>query len=277
MGRPLAGGIARLNLLSVRANNRMHGAMTETRFHTLPDGRRIAHRMTPGKGPLLVFLPGYMSDMAGAKACTVFDWAVEHGRACLLLDYSGCGASSGDFADGTLSRWREEVLALVAVHCPEDEGRPVVFIGSSMGGWLMLLCALAVPKEQLAGLIGIAPAPDFTAWGYSDEQQAELLAGEAVLEENAYGPQPTPTFPGFWADGQANLLLDSEIAILCPVRLLHGQADPDVPWEVSLRLAASLRSADVQVALIKDGDHRLSRDADIALLLRAVAELAGAD
>ena len=248
-------------------------AMLETRFHTLSDGRRIAYRFTPGKGPALVFLSGYMSDMAGGKACAVFDWALEHGHACLLLDYSGCGMSSGEFAEGTLSRWREEVLALVTVHCPG----PVVLIGSSMGGWLMLLCALALPPERVTGLIGIAPAPDFTAWGYSDEQQAELLAGELVLEENAYGPQPTPTFPTFWADGQANLLLDSEIALHCPVRLLHGQADPDVPWEISLRLAKALRSADVQVALIKDGDHRLSRDADIALLLRAVAELAGAD
>ena len=247
--------------------------MLETRFHTLPDGRRIAHRFTPGDGPALVFLPGYMSDMAGSKACAVLDLAVERGQACLLLDYSGCGMSSGEFAEGTLSRWREEVLALVNAHC----SGPVVLIGSSMGGWLMLLCALALPPERVTGLIGIAPAPDFTAWGYSDEQQTELLAGELVLEENAYGPQPTPTFPGFWADGQANLLLDSAIAIDCPARLLHGQADPDVPWEVSLRLAKALRSADVQVTLIKDGDHRLSRDADIALLLRAVAELAGAD
>jgi pimeloyl-ACP methyl ester carboxylesterase len=247
--------------------------MTEPRFQTLPDGRRIAHRFTPGSGPALVFLPGYMSDMAGSKAQAVFDWAEGQGRACLLIDYSGCGESSGDFADGTLSRWREEVLALVEVHCPGE----VVFIGSSMGGWLMLLCALALPAERRAGLVGIAPAPDFSAWGYSDEQQAELLAGELVLEENAYGPQPTPTYPGFWADGQANLLLDSAIGIDCPVRLIHGQADADVPWEVSLRLAKALRSADVQVVLIKDGDHRLSRDTDIALLLRTLAALLGAD
>lgn len=242
--------------------------MTEPRFHALPGGIRIAFRHTAGTGPTLVFLPGYMSDMAGGKATAVFDWAAAQGRACLLLDYSGCGQSDGDFAAGTLSRWRDEVLALIAA---EMDG-PVVLIGSSMGGWLMLLVGLAL-GERLAGLVGIAAAPDFTAWGFSDEQQSELLAGETVLEENAYGPQPTPTFPGFWADGQANLLLDTEIALACPVRLLHGQRDPDVPWELSLRLAEQLHSDDVQVTLIKDGDHRLSRDGDIALLLRVIAEL----
>jgi pimeloyl-ACP methyl ester carboxylesterase len=246
--------------------------MTATRHHTFPDGRRIAFRRSNGTegngGPALVFLPGYMSDMAGSKASAVFDWAIANQRACLLLDYSGCGQSSGDFADGTLTRWRDEVLALIAAHCPG----PVVLIGSSMGGWLMLLIALALP-DRFAALVGIAAAPDFTAWGYSDEQQAELLAGETVFEENAYGPQPTPTFPGFWADGQANLLLTGEIAINCSVRLLHGQADPDVPYEVSLRLAQALHSADVQVVLVKDGDHRLSRDADIALLLRTISDL----
>jgi pimeloyl-ACP methyl ester carboxylesterase len=255
-------------LLLSRQQQRRLGGMTAVRFHALPDGRRIAFRFARGAGPTLVFLPGYMSDMAGSKACAVFDWAVAQGRACLLLDYSGCGESDGDFAEGTLSRWREEVLALIAAHCPE----PVVLVGSSMGGWLMLLVALAIPP-QVHALVGIAAAPDFTAWGFSDEQQAELLAGETVLEENAYGPQPTPTFPGFWADGQANLLLGTEIALDCPVRLVQGQADPDVPWEVSLRLARALRSADVQVALVKDGDHRLSREADIALLLRTIAAL----
>ncbi|HCF25082.1 MULTISPECIES: alpha/beta hydrolase [unclassified Novosphingobium] len=242
--------------------------MTETRFHTLPDGRRIAYHQVAGAGPALVFLPGYMSDMAGGKATAVFDWATAQGRECLLLDYSGCGESPGDFAEGTLSRWRDEVVALIGALCSQK----VMLVGSSMGGWLMLLVALAMP-ERITGLVGIAAAPDFTAWGFSDEQQAELLAGETVLEENAYGPQPTPTYPGFWNDGQANLLLDSEIPLDCPVRLLHGQQDPDVPWELALRLSAALRSADVQVTLVKDGDHRLSRDSDLALLLQVLAAL----
>lgn len=242
--------------------------MTDTRFHTLPDGRRIAYRHSPGTGPALVFLPGYMSDMAGGKASAVFDWAAAQGRECLLLDYSGCGASEGQFSAGTLSRWREEVCALIAALC----GPKVVLIGSSMGGWLMLPAALAMP-DRVHALVGIAAAPDFTHWGYSDAQRQQLERGEVVLEDNPYGPEPTPTYPAFWADGQAQRLLESEIALDCPVRLIHGQADPDVPWQVSLRLAAALRSADVQVTLIKDGDHRLSRDADIALLLRVIAAL----
>jgi pimeloyl-ACP methyl ester carboxylesterase len=246
--------------------------MTEPQFHQMPDGRRIAFRFTPGAGPALVFLPGYMSDMAGGKACAVFDWAQANGRACLLLDYSGCGESAGDFAEGTLSRWRDEVAALVEAYC----SGPVVFIGSSMGGWLMLLAALALPAQRRAGLVGIAAAPDFTEWGRTAEDKARLAAGETVFEPNQYGPEPTPTHARFWADGQANLLLGGEIALDCPVRLLHGQRDPDVPWEISVKLAGHLRSDDVQLMVIKDGDHRLSRDQDVSLLLRTIAALPGA-
>ena len=245
--------------------------MVETAFHDMPDGRRIAYRFHPGEGPSVVFLPGYKSDMAGGKATAVFAAAQAQGRAALLLDYSGCGESSGEFADGTLSRWREEVLALIAACCPG----PVVLVGSSMGGWLMLLVALALPADQVAGLVGIAAAPDFTDWSIGPEEQARLAAGETLWADNPYGPEATPTHPGFWADGQAQLLLEEDIAIAAPVRLLHGQADADVPWEIALRLAEALRSDAVQVTLIKDGDHRLSRDEDVALLLRSVGELAG--
>lgn len=247
--------------------------MIEPSYHVLPDGRRIAYRFIAGipnqAEPVLVFLPGYKSDMAGGKACAVFDHATATGRACLLLDYSGCGNSSDDFADGTLSRWRDEVLALIAACCT---GRPVVLIGSSMGGWLMLLVALAI-RGQVAGLIGIAAAPDFTDWGYDAAQKHLLASGEAIFEDNPYGPEATPTYAGFWADGQTSLMLGGTIAIDCPVHLLHGQQDPDVPWEVALKLAAALRSAAVQVTLIKDGDHRLSRESDIALLLRTIDAL----
>jgi pimeloyl-ACP methyl ester carboxylesterase len=244
--------------------------MSDTQFHVRPDASRIAFRYTPGTGPAVVFLPGYMSDMAGSKAVAVFDWAAARGRACLLLDYSGCGQSEGAFADGTLGRWRDEVLALIDALCPG----PVVLVGSSMGGWLMLLAALAIP-ERVAGLVGVAPAPDFTDWGMSEADKALLAGGDTLWRDNSYGPEPTPTYPVFWADGQAQLLLGGEIALTCPVRLLHGQYDVDVPWAVSLRLAAALRSADVRVTLIKDGDHRLSREADIAVLLSVLELLSG--
>lgn len=242
--------------------------MSETQFFAMPDGRRIAFRKTEGAGPALIFLPGYMSDMAGSKATALFDWAQTNDRACLLLDYSGCGESPGDFAEGTLGRWLEEALALIATQA----GERVVLVGSSMGGWLMLLAGLAI-ADRLTGMVGIAAAPDFTDWGFDAAQKARLAAGEMIFETNPYGAEPMPTHPGFWADGEARCVLGGEIALDCPVRLLHGQNDADVPPEIALRLARALRSDDVQVTLVKGGDHRLSRDGDIALLLRTVAAL----
>jgi pimeloyl-ACP methyl ester carboxylesterase len=244
--------------------------MSDIMHHTLYDGRRIAFRYTHGRGPCLVFLPGYMSDMSGSKATALFAEAQAQGRACLLLDYSGCGASGGDFSDGMLSRWRDEVLALVASYV----SGPVLLVGSSMGGWLMLLVAEHL-KHRLAGMIGIAPAPDFTRWGYTEAQRAQLLAGETIYEPNPYGPEPTPTHARFFADAECHLRLEGAIELACPVRLLHGKADADVPWEISLRLKSALRSDDVQVSLIEDGDHRLSRDSDIAALKAIVAEFYG--
>ena len=243
--------------------------MTEPRYHTLPDdGHRIAHRITSGTGPTLVFLPGYMSDMSGGKACAVFDRAKASGRACLLLDYSGCGQSEGDFADGTLTRWADEVIALIEALA---EG-PVTLVGSSMGGWLMLLVAEAL-GERISAMVGIAAAPDFSEWGYDAARKARLAAGETVYEDNPYGPEPTPTHAAFWRDAQNRLMLDRSIRVTCPVRLIHGQRDADVPWEISLKLADALLSDDIQVILVKDGDHRLSREQDIALLLRTIESL----
>ncbi len=238
-------------------------------FATIAD-RSIAFRHKAGSGPAVVFLPGYMSDMAGSKACAVFDWCGEQGRECLLLDYSGCGQSGGNFADGSLSRWCEEVVGLVGAKLVSEQ---VVLVGSSMGGWLMLLVA-RVLGDRVAGLVGIAAAPDFTSWGYSAEQKSALAAGQTVLEPNPYGPEPTPTHAKFWADGEAQLQLTGDVPLTCPVRLLHGQLDADVPPDTSLRLAAALRSQDVQVTLVKGGDHRLSREQDIALLLHTLAAIA---
>ena len=242
--------------------------MFDTKHFELPDGRRIAFRHIRGNGPALVFLPGYMSDMAGGKATALFDWAREQGRACLLLDYSGCGASEGKFADGTLSKWRDEALALIEAKFDDQ----IIVVGSSLGGWLMLLLGIAL-GDRLAGLVGIASAPDFTEWGRSETDKAKLAEGEIVYDENPYGPDPTPMHPQFFTDAQAQKLLGGEIAIDAPVRLIHGQRDADVPWEISMRLADTLRSDDVQVTLVKDGDHRLSREQDIALLLRTVDAL----
>lgn len=240
--------------------------MSDVQYHSMSDELRIAFRHTGGTGPTLVFLPGYMSDMAGGKATALFEEARQLGRACLLLDYSGCGESDGDFADGTLSRWRDEVLALIEARVTG----PVLVVGSSMGGWLMLMVGEKL-EDQLAGMVGIAAAPDFTRWGFTKDQRTLMAKGSTLYQDNPYGPEPTPTHPGFFADGEANVCLHREIAIDCPVHLLHGQRDDDVPWQTSLRLAEALRSDTVQVTLVKDGDHRLSRDEDIARLKAAIA------
>ena len=237
-------------------------------YFSRTDGLRLAYRHTGGSGPAIVFLPGYMSDMEGGKAVALHDWAQRHGRAMLRLDYAGNGASEGRFVDGTLESWRDDVLALMD---GLTQG-PVVLVGSSMGGWLAMLVALARP-ERVAGIVGIAAAPDFTQWGFTDADKA-LLATEGRIEEpTPYGDQPYVTTLAFWQSGQAHRLLEDVIAIDCPVRLLQGQADPDVPWDIALRTAARLRSSDVQTLLIKDGDHRLSRDCDTALLIGTVDAL----
>jgi pimeloyl-ACP methyl ester carboxylesterase len=241
---------------------------TPPEYLTRADGLRIAFRRVAGKGPTLVFLPGYMSDMQGGKSQALEAWAVKQGRAMLRLDYSGCGESEGDFKHGTLSRWRDDVLLAIELLVRG----PVVLVGSSMGGWLMLMVGEALGSD-LAGMVGIAAAPDFTRWGYSNDQRTAIYRDGVVYEDNPYGPEPTPTWRGLFEDGEANLMLDRQIAISCPVRLLHGQNDTDVPWEISVKLAAALLSDDVRVVLVKDGDHRLSRDQDIGLLLSSVAEV----
>ena len=232
------------------------------------DGTELAWRRRAGRGPGVVFLGGFNSDMTGSKAEDLSAFCAGRGQAFLRFDYSGHGASGGKFAEGTIGRWAAEAEAVLDAL---TEG-PQVLIGSSMGGWIALLLALRRPA-RLAGLIGIAAAPDFTAWGCSPEQRATLAAGETVYEDNPYGPEPTPIHPGFWSDAQAQRLLGGPIALDCPVRLLHGQDDEVVPPEIALRLARALRSQDVQVTLVKGGDHRLSRESDIALLLRTVAAL----
>lgn len=229
---------------------------------------RLAYHLTEGRGPAIVFLPGYASDMTGTKALALEAWAKAHGRAFLRFDYAGCGASEGTFEEQSLADWRDDALAMI-----DDavEG-PVVLVGSSMGGWIMLLAALARP-DRVAALVGIAPAPDFTDWGFSQDEKLYILQHGRLERPNPYGPAPTVYTRRFWQAGEASRVMHVPIAIDCPVRLLHGQRDPDVPWAQSTRLAELLRTGDVQLTLVKDGDHRLSRDADLALLIRTVEEV----
>ena len=233
------------------------------------DGPRLAYRFREGTGPVIVFLPGYMSDMQGGKAVALDDWAAAQGRAMLRLDYGGNGESDGAFEDGTLASWRNDALAVIDAVVP---GRPVLLVGSSMGGWIALLLGQML-GERLAGLVGIAAAPDFTQWGFSDAQKAIIASDGKLVEHTPYGDQPYVTTRGFWDSGQSLRLLEGSIAIDAPVRLLQGQADPDVPWQTALRIAECVCSADVQAILVKDGDHRLSRPQDIALLIATVASL----
>lgn len=233
------------------------------------EGVRLACRHRAGRGPTLIFLPGYASDMDGAKAGALDAWAAAEGRAMLRFDYAGCGRSGGAFESQTLHRWREDVLTMIDAVAADG---PVVLAGSSMGGWLMLLAALARP-QLIAGLVGIAAAPDFTAWGFTDEEKVTILSEGRLEQPNPHGDAPYVTTHAFWQSGEALKLLHAEIAIDCPVRLLHGQADMDVPWHRSLDLARLLRSADVQTLLVKDGDHRLSRASDLALLTATVKTL----
>jgi pimeloyl-ACP methyl ester carboxylesterase len=237
-------------------------------FHPRSDGVRLAYRHLAGKSPTIVFLPGYMSDMQGSKALALADWAKRHGQAMLRLDYSGCGESEGAFEDGTLDIWRDDVLAVIT----RIITGPVLLVGSSMGGWLMLLVARAL-GDQVKGIIGIAAAPDFTEWDFGDADRAQIAARGRIERPSDYGHEPMVITHGFWRSGQAHLQLAGKIDIGCPVRLIHGQQDTDVPWHISVRLAQQLRSSDVQTILIKDGDHRLSRDQDIEFLIELVGKL----
>ena len=232
------------------------------------DGPRLAYRFRKGRSPTLVFLPGYASDMEGTKALALDAFAERSGFAILRFDYSGTGASEGRFEDGTLERWlREAALLLDRL----TEG-PVILVGSSMGGWIALHLALGRP-ERVAALVGIAAAPDFTDWGYSDSEKQTLAEGGRLEQVNPYGGEPQLTTLGFWQSGERLKLLEGEVAIDCPVRLIHGDADEEVPLDVAMRLKDRLRSGDVQMLVVKGGGHRLSAPHEIDAILRTVAAL----
>lgn len=239
---------------------------------TSPSGDRLAYRHRAGRVPTVVFLSGYMSDMTGTKAEALDAWAAATGRAFLRLDYSGCGASEGRFEDGTIGRWRDDARAVIDAAAPG----PLVLVGSSMGGWIALLLATAMP-ERVAALVGIAAAPDFVDWGLwaglSQDEQARLMQSGRLERPSAYGDSPYVYTRALVEDGRLNAVMDRPIAYRGPARLLQGQADPDVPWRLSLEVAERLDSSDVQVILVKDGDHRLSRPQDLALLTATIEAL----
>jgi pimeloyl-ACP methyl ester carboxylesterase len=239
--------------------------MTELAFLDPGDGPRLAYRMREGRGPGIVFLPGYASDMDGSKAVALDEFAAGHGRAMLRLDYSGTGSSEGEFESGTLKRWVDEACLLV----DRLTNGPVVLVGSSMGGWVALHLAVRRP-DRIAAIVGIAAAPDFTEWGFPDHLKERLAAGETLRREFPDGGSQVTT-SAFWSSGQALRLLESEIAVDCPVRLVHGDRDDSVPPEIAFRLKDRLRSADVQVTIIKGGGHRLSEPNEIDSIQRTLA------
>jgi pimeloyl-ACP methyl ester carboxylesterase len=236
------------------------------------EGATIAYCRRTGAAPGIVFLGGFRSDMTGTKALFLEDYCRRRGRAFVRFDYFAHGQSSGDFADGTISRWRDDAIAVID---SLTEG-PQILVGSSMGGWIMVLAALA-RKARVAALVGIAAAPDFTAdllpQRLSEAQRRTLRDEGRIVLPSPYDPAGYLYTRALVEDGDRNLVLRDDIALACPVRLLHGMADEAVPWRQSLTLAERVASADVALTLIKDGDHRLSRDEDLARLAEVLDEL----
>lgn len=242
---------------------------TDVRYLELSNERRVAYRRRAGRGPEVVFLPGYSSNMAGTKALWLWEAAAERGLACTLLDYTGHGESSGGFEEGTIGAWAADALAVV-----DDVTKgPLVAIGSSMGGWIALLLARA-RRERLAGLIGIAAAPDFTEDLIRPQLTADLLAtlerDGRLLRPSLYDEAPTVYTRRLIEEAADQLVMRTPIDFDGPVHLIHGQQDPDVPWQTALAIAERISSQKVTIELIKDGDHRLSRPQDLARLGEAL-------
>lgn len=237
------------------------------------DGLRLAYEKLDGAGPTFLWLSGFKSDMTGTKAEALARWARETGRRFLRFDYSGHGRSDSAFADGTIGRWLADAEAIAA----QLTTGPVVPIGSSMGGWLALLLAEKL-GARAAGLLLIAPAPDFTEallWAQLPEAaRREIVETGQWMRPSAYGLDPYPITRALIEDGRAHLLLQRPYAFAGPVRILQGMEDPDVPWGHTLALTEHMVAPDLALTLIKDGDHRLSRPQDIARLLATAEALA---
>ena len=247
--------------------------MTTTYF-TSPEGRRLAFRHNPASTGKLTFvwMCGFKSDISGTKVLRLEDWANRTGHGFLAFDYSGHGESDGAFEDGTVSQWRDDALAAID---SQTDG-PLVIVGSSMGGWMALLAALARP-DRVKGLVLIAPAPDFTEklmWPeFSPEAQAEIMEQGFTLRPSDYD-EPYTITRALIEDGRQWQILDKPIGFDGPVRILQGMQDADVPWTHAARLVDALTASDLTITLIKDGDHRLSREQDIARLLATCDEMA---
>ncbi|WP_439552278.1 alpha/beta hydrolase [Falsiroseomonas sp.] len=232
---------------------------------------RLAWARLRGKGPGVVFLPGFRSDMQGSKAIFLRDHCAARGQAFLRLDYSGHGESDGRFEDGTIGQWAADALALFDAL---TEG-PQILVGSSMGGWIALLMARQ-RAARLAGLVGIAPAPDFTEallWPALPPEARQALIRDGIIHLPSEYGEPTPITRALVEDGRRQSVLSEPIDLPCPVRILQGMADPDVPWRHAIRILDTLAQGDARVTLIKDGDHRLSRPEDLRLLAETLDSL----
>ena len=240
-------------------------------YLTTPQGRKIAYQQTAGAGPGVVFLGGFRSDMTGTKAAFLQNWAARQGRAFLRFDYSGHGQSSGDFLEGAIGDWFEDALAVLALTTGLQ-----VLVGSSMGGWIALLLARAVPA-RIAGLVGIAAAPDFTEdsmWaGFSESQRAKVMAKGQIAVPSDYSADPYVITRRLIEEGRQRLVLRAPLTLPFPVRLLQGDADVDVPMAVALRLFGHVTGPDVRLALVKGADHRFSSPDCLALIVQSVAEV----
>jgi pimeloyl-ACP methyl ester carboxylesterase len=239
-------------------------------------GVALAYEFLPGRGPVVVFCPGFASDMGGAKAVFLRSTCAAAGLSMLRFDYAGHGASGGNFADGTIGDWTADAQAVIAAAAGEA---PLLLVGSSMGGWIALLLALRLGARVRAMLL-IAPAPDFTQAliepGLTAAQRATLDRDGFLAPPSDYGP-PVPITRKLLEEGRNHLLLGGPLAVRCPVRVLHGMRDKDVPWQHALQLADCLETPDVRLIFVKDGDHRLSRDADLTLLRETLLLLLGED
>lgn len=244
-------------------------------FLNLSDNRRLAYHLSEGKQPTVFFLGGFKSDMTGSKAQALEAYCQKHGQRFVRFDYTGHGASSGEFISGTIGNWKRDALDIITALADEK----IILVGSSMGAWIALLIAREL-KERVVGLIGISSAPDFTKhliWDKFNEEQKQALKAQGVFyAPSCYGEEPYPITASLIEEAVQHLLLDNPIPIRCPVRLLHGTHDEDVPWQHSVQLMDALESSDVRLQLVKNANHRLSETAHLQMLCLELESLINA-